>query len=201
MQTIYHNLRCLSFLTNLIPKSCSDMTLVATWKPILWWCYLMLTSDWSAAYHVFLYFVRNFTYTNSVHNLSIHWHFKWVTCSQSLSQVLGSFRVFLWDSFKKTMHELNNCVTNFLHFYAVPIVTKKVWVALGMSNKELPPKQLYEIPLPVSKAKLSDMWLLVTVVRFQVVMKVSKRKWWWKRLSESSIAGDYVLGVYSDQGF
>jgi hypothetical protein len=70
-----------------------------------------------------------------------------------------------------------------------------------MSNKELPPKQLYEIPLPVSKAKLSDMWLLITVVRLQVVMKVSKRKWWWKRLSESSITGHYVLGVYSDRGF
>jgi hypothetical protein len=55
------------------------------------------------------------------------------------------------------MHELNNFVTNFLHFYAVPIVMKKMRVALGMSNKELPPKQLYKVPLPVSKAILSDM--------------------------------------------
>jgi hypothetical protein len=63
-------------------------------------------------------------------------------------------------------------VTNFLYFYTVPIVTKKVRVALGMNNKELPPKQLYKLPLPVSKAKLSD----VTLVRYQVVMKVSKTK-------------------------
>jgi hypothetical protein len=54
------------------------------------------------------------------------------------------------------MHELTNSVTHFLHSYAVPIVTKKVLVALGMSNKELAPKQFYEIPLPVYKAQLSD---------------------------------------------